>query len=175
MALLGAAVTWQAPEPAVGAGLCLRAWFRRVGKPFPHLWLHWSFGISFFGIASVTLAEGQSSTRMNVPSPAPGFAFQGVSWPCLPDSIPSSMEVSGSPRTEENILSLPLECCQLASECLRRWTVFPAGSIQGGRLSCDGALTSVESLPCELDVDRTVLGSPPSHPRVCQDAFPKLG
>lgn len=36
----GAAVPGQAPEPVVGAGLSLQAWFRRVGKP---LLLHCGF------------------------------------------------------------------------------------------------------------------------------------
>lgn len=52
---------------------------------------------------------------MSVPSLAPGVSLQGVSWPCLPDSTASSMEVSGSPQTEEKILSLPQGRSHLAS------------------------------------------------------------
>lgn len=76
---------------------------------------------------------------MSVPSPAPRVSLQGVSWPCLPDSTADSMEVSGSPQTEEKILSLPQECSHLASECSRRWTVCLTGLIQGRRPSFDGA------------------------------------
>lgn len=76
---------------------------------------------------------------MSVPSPAPGVSLQGISWPCLPDSTASSMEVSGSPQTEEKILSLPQGRSHLASECARRWTVCLTGLIQGRSRSFDGA------------------------------------
>lgn len=104
----------------------LQAWFRRSGTPLFHLWLYWSFGISAFGTASVTLTEGPGGSENEHAFTSTRFFLQGVSWLCLLDSTPGSTEVSGSPRTEKR--SCPYRRSALTwSQSVRRWTIFLAG------------------------------------------------
>ncbi|XP_012517235.1 PREDICTED: uncharacterized protein LOC105824361 [Propithecus coquereli] len=105
LALPGAVVTGWVPEPAAGAGLHLQVWFKRVRKPL-HLRFHWPFEISSLNITS---EDQGGNTRIKT---IPVFCLQphhfllqaqlqlqGLSQPCLPDSITNS---TGVPRFTGN-------------------------------------------------------------------------
>lgn len=84
----GAPVTGQVPEPVVGAGLS-PGLFRGVGKPLLlHLWLHWPFGSSSHGIASVTLTPSRGGGKNEGAGTSTWVPLQGLSRPCLLNSLP---------------------------------------------------------------------------------------
>lgn len=88
---------------------------------------------------------------MSAPSPAAGFSLQGESWPCLPDSIPSSTGCQAHHELKKGYCPNP----EALSPGLRvlKMDSLP-DRVEGGRLSHNGALKPIGSLPCELELEQ---------------------